>query len=152
MNIADRINEDIKLAMKAQAKEKLSALRDIKAKLLLEMTKEGGSGEVADTAAMKILDKLYKQRLEAAAIYKEQGRESLWQEEMDQAEVIKAYLPEAASEEEILKVIQSVIAETGASSPSDMGKVMAGVNQQLAGRADGKTVSTLVKQLLSGSK
>jgi uncharacterized protein YqeY len=150
MNIADKINEDIKLAMKAQAKDKLSALRDIKAKLLLEMTKEGGSGEVADSVALKILDKLYKQRIEAATIYKEQGRENLWKEEMDQADVIKAYLPEAASEEEIRKVIQTVIAETGAASPSDMGKVMTGATQKLAGRADGKTISGLVKQLLSG--
>jgi len=149
MNITEQIQNDIKEAMKAKDRERLSALRDIKSKLLLEMTKDGGDGEVDENAALKILNKLYKQRTDAAAIYKEQNREDLYQEEMSQAEVIKSYLPEPLSIEEIEAKVQAIISNMGASGMGDMGKVMGQATAQLGARADGKTVSAIVRKLLS---
>lgn len=147
MNIQEQIQNDIKEAMKAKDREKLSALRDIKSKLLLEMTKDG-SDSVDEGAAMKILNKLAKQRDDAAAIYKEQGREDLAAEELAQAEVIKAYLPEQLSEGEIEEKVKAIIAETGASSMADMGKVMGKASAAMAGVADGKVISGIVRRLL----
>lgn len=147
MNIQEQIQNDIKEAMKAKDREKLAALRDIKSKLLLEMTKDG-SDSVDEGAAMKILNKLAKQRDEAAAIYKEQGREDLAAEELAQAKVIKAYLPEQLSEGEIEKNVKAIIAETGASSMADMGKVMGKASAAMAGVADGKVISGIVRKLL----
>jgi len=149
MSLTDKINNDIKEAMKAKDRERLSALRDIKSKLLMEATKEGGGGEVDNETGVKILSKLHKQRLESAAIYKEQGREELMKEEMDQAEVIETYLPEQMSDEELEKEIQKIIEQTGAESPADMGKVMGVASKQFAGKADGKVVASKVKELLS---
>lgn len=149
MSITDQINSDIKEAMKAREKERLSALRDIKSKLLLEATKEGSSGEADETAAIKILNKLYKQRIDAAAIYKEQGRADLAEEELGQAEVIKAYLPEQLSEDEIDAHVKAIIEETGATSMADMGKVMGIATQRMAGKADGKVISQIVRQSLA---
>lgn len=148
MNISDRINDDIKTAMKARESGRLAALRDIKSKLLLEMTKEGGGNEVADEVAMRILNKLYKQRVEAADIYKTQGRTDLHDEEMSQAEVIQAYLPEPMSEAELKSSMEKIIARVGASSMADMGKVMGIASKELAGKADGKAISAVVKSLL----
>lgn len=148
MSLSDRINDDIKTAMKARESGRLAALRDIKSKLLLEMTKEGGSSEVGDEAAMRILNKLYKQRLEAADIYKAQGRTDLFDEEMAQAAVIQAYLPEPMSEEELKSTIEEIIARVGAASMADMGKVMGVASKELAGKADGKAISAFVKSLL----
>ncbi len=148
MNISDRINDDIKTAMKARESGRLAALRDIKSKLLLEMTKEGGGSEVADEVAMRILNKLYKQRIEAADIYKAQGRADLHDEEMAQAAVIQAYLPEPMSEEELKTTMEEIIARVGASSMADMGKVMGVASKELAGKADGKAISAVVKSLL----
>ncbi|MDP4588448.1 MAG: GatB/YqeY domain-containing protein [Flavobacteriales bacterium] len=149
MNITEQIQNDIKEAMKAKDRERLSALRDIKSKLLLEMTKDGGDGEVDENAALKILNKLYKQRTDAAAIYKEQNREDLYEEEMSQAEVIKSYLPEPLSNEEIEAKVQAIISDLGASGMGDMGKVMGQATAQLGARADGKTVSAIVRKLLA---
>lgn len=149
MSLTDKINNDIKEAMKAKDRERLSALRDIKSKLLMEATKEGSSGEVDDETGIKILSKLHKQRMESAAIYKEQGREELMKEEMDQADVIEAYLPEQMSDDELEKEIQKIIEQTGAQSPADMGKVMGVASKQFAGKADGKVVASKVKELLS---
>lgn len=149
MNITEQIQNDIKEAMKAKDRERLSALRDIKSKLLLEMTKDGGDGEVDENAALKILNKLYKQRTDAAAIYKEQNREDLFDEEMSQAEVIKSYLPEPLSNEEIEAKVQAIIGELGANGMGDMGKVMGQATAQLGARADGKTVSAIVRKLLA---
>ena len=147
MNIQEQIQNDIKEAMKAKDREKLSALRDIKSKLLLEMTKDG-SDSVDEGVAMKILNKLAKQRSEAAAIYTEQGRKDLAAEELSQAEVIKAYLPEQLSEGEIEEKVKAIIAETGASSMADMGKVMGKASESMAGVADGKVISGIVRKLL----
>jgi len=149
MSLTDQINNDIKEAMKAKDREKLTALRDIKSKILLEATKDGAGSELDEAGGMKILNKLYKQRLDAADIYKEQGREDLYEEEMGQAKVIKAYLPEPMSEQDIKTEVEAAISQTGASSMADMGKVMGIVSGKLAGKADGKTISNIVRQLLS---
>ena len=148
MNLTDQINNDIKSAMKAREKDKLAALRDIKAKLLLEATKDGSS-ELDEATGLKILNKLYKQRIEAADIYKEQNREDLAVDELSQAEVIRAYLPEKMSPEKLKETVEAIVAQTGASSMADMGKVMGMASAQLAGKADGKDISALVRELLS---
>lgn len=147
MNLTDQINNDIKTAMKARELVKLAALRDVKSKLLLEATKDGNA-ELDEATGLKILNKLYKQRIEAADIYKEQDREDLAADELSQAEVIKAYLPEKMSPEKLKEAIEAIVAQTGASSMADMGKVMGMATAQLAGKADGKDISTLVRQLL----
>lgn len=149
MSIQERINEDIKSAMKSGEKDKLMALRDIKSKLLLEMTKEGGDGSVEDTKAILILNKLFKQRAEAIEIYKTQNRPDLLEEEQKQADVIAAYLPAQMSENELETAVLEFIQQTGASSPADMGKVMGVASKALAGKADGKAISEMVKKLLS---
>jgi len=147
MTLTETINNDIKTAMKAREADKLAALRDIKSKLLLEATKDGNSS-VDEATGLKILNKLYKQRNEAAELYKEQGRDDLAQDELIQAEVIKAYLPEKLSPDKIKEVLKEIISTTGASSMADMGKVMGLASQKLAGKADGKEISVIVKELL----
>ena len=148
MNLTDQINNDIKSAMKAREKDKLAALRDIKSKLLLEATKDGSS-ELDEATGLKILNKLYKQRIEAADIYKDQNREDLAVDELSQAEVINAYLPEKMSLEKLKETVEAIVAQTGASSMADMGKVMGMTSAQLAGKADGKDISGIVRELLS---
>ncbi len=147
MGLVDQINGDIKAAMLAKEKEKLAALRAIKSALLLEAT--SGGGEISEETEIKILNKLKKQRLDAANIYREQGREESVQEEEFQAEVIAAYLPAQMSEDEVRKVVEETIAQVGASGPQDMGKVMGPVMGKLSGKADGKLISTLVKEVLN---
>ena len=148
MNLTERINNDIKEAMKAGEKDKLMALRDIKSKLLLEMTKDG-SGEVDDARGIAILNKLYKQRMESIDIYKSQGRADLIEEETKQAQVIAAYLPEQLSGEKLEAEIQAIISNVAASGPGDLGKVMGVASKSLAGKADGKAISEMVKKLLT---
>ncbi len=148
MALTDQITADIKAAMKARNKERLAALRDIKSKLMLEMTKEGGDGNVDDAVGQKILNKLYKQRMDAATIYGEQGREDLQAEELAQAEIIKEYLPEQMSDADLEAAVQGFITDLGASSMADMGKVMGKASGALAGKADGKRISEVVKRLL----
>ena len=149
MGLTEQINEDIKTAMKSGEKDKLMALRDIKSKLLLEATKEGSDGSVDDTRAIAILNKLYKQRMESIEIYKQQNREDLIAEETKQAEVIGAYLPKALSPEELESAVRAILAEVGAAGPGDMGKAMGAANKALAGKADGKAISELVKSILA---
>lgn len=148
MSLADKINGDIKAAMLAKEKDKLEALRAIKAALLLEATK-GGGGEVTEDAEGKILQKMYKQRIESADIYKEQGRADLEAPERFQADIIKAYLPEQLSEDQIRAIVAEAKAQTGASSAADMGKLMGAVMPKVQGKADGKLVSALVKEALN---
>ncbi len=148
MNFTDRINADIKSAMLAKEKEKLAALRDIKSKLLLEAT-SGGDAEISDATAAKIVMKMHKQRMDTYTLYIEQGREDLAADELFQAKVIEEYMPKMMTEDEIRAEVQQAIAQTGASSPSDMGKVMGVLSSKLAGKADGKIISTLVKEELS---
>jgi len=147
MTFTERINADIKAAMLAREKEKLAALRDIKSKLMLEAT--SGSGEVSEEVAMKIVMKLHKQRMDAHAIYIEQNREDLAHDEILQAQIIEAYLPKLLSEDEIRAEVQAAIAQTGASGPQEMGKVMGALTSKLAGKADGKVISAMVKEELS---
>ncbi|MGC6434572.1 MAG: GatB/YqeY domain-containing protein [Crocinitomicaceae bacterium] len=147
MSFTEQINADIKAAMIAKEKEKLAALRDIKSKLLLEAT--SGSGEVSDEAAMKIVLKLHKQRMETYDLYIKQGREDLATDELFQAKVIENYLPKMMSDDEIRVEVTAAIEQTGANSPKDMGKVMGVLTAKLAGKADGKVISTLVKEALN---
>lgn len=151
MSLTERINNDIKEAMKSGQKERLMALRDIKSKLLLEMTKEGGDGQVDDSKGAAILNKLYKQRMESVEIFRTQGREDLVNEELQQAEVIKAYLPEQLSGAELKTTLEKIIQEAGAAGPGDLGRVMGIASKSLAGKADGKAISEMVKQLLTGA-
>jgi len=148
MTFTERINNDIKSAMLAKEKEKLAALRDIKSKLLLEAT-AGPDSQVSEEAAMKICLKLHKQRMETHALYVAQNREDLAAEELFQAQVIEAYLPKMLSEEEICHEVRQTIAAIGATGPQDMGKVMGALTSKLAGKADGKVISSLVKAELA---
>ncbi len=150
MGLEHLINQDIKEAMLAKDRQKLEALRAIKAALLLEKTGGGvGDAEIPESVELKLLQKQVKQRRDTAKVYREQNRPELAEEEEYQAAIIEKYLPEQMSEEEVKAVVEKVIAETGASSIKDMGRVMGMVSKQLAGKADNKTVSILVKQLLS---
>ena len=147
MTLTERINNDIKQAMLAKDKLKLETLRDIKAKFMLEAT--SGAGAVTEEAAMKVIMKLHKQRMEAYGIYKEQNREDLAEPELQQAKIIEVYLPEMMSDDEIRAAIAAKIAAVGATGPQDMGKVMGPISGQLAGKADGKRIAELVKEALA---
>lgn len=149
MSLTEQINIDIKSAMLAKEKEKLAALRAIKSALLLEATSEGAGGEVSVEAELKIVQKLYKQRVDAAKIYNEQDRKDLAEVEEIEAAIIKAYLPEQMSEEDVRKVVAEVIELTGATGPSEMGKVMGQVMSKLKGKADGSIISSVVKSELA---
>ena len=148
MALTDQINNDLKEAMKAKDKVKLESLRAIKSALLMAAT-EKGAAESSEDAELKILQKLVKQRKDAAAIFTEQGREDLAQPELDQVAIIEAYLPEQMSEAEVKAIVDAIVAETGASSMADMGKVMGMANGKLAGKADGKLIAGLVKSALA---
>lgn len=147
MTFTERINADIKAAMLAKEKEKLAALRDIKSKLMLEAT--SGAGEASEETAMKIVMKLYKQRMDTYALYIEQNREDLAKDELFEAQIIEHYLPKMLSEDEIRTEVRAAITQTGASGPQEMGKVMGILTSKLAGKADGKVISMLVKEELS---
>jgi uncharacterized protein len=148
MSFTERINADIKSAMLAKEKEKLAALRDIKSKLLLEAT-SGGSSEVSEETAIKICVKLHKQRMETHALYIAQNREDLAAEELYQAQVIEQYLPQMLTEEELRAEVLAAKASTGAQGPQDMGKLMGVLSAQLAGKADGKAIAAMVKEVLA---
>lgn len=149
MALAASISEEIKSAMKAQDKDRLAALRDIKSKLLIEATKEGATGEPDDAAVLVILTRLLKQRMESAELYAASGRTDLEQEERKQAEVIASFLPQQLSPDELQEAVGAIIRELGASSMADMGRVMATASTRLAGAADGKAISGVVRTLLS---
>ncbi|MBL8002241.1 MAG: GatB/YqeY domain-containing protein [Flavobacteriales bacterium] len=151
MNLQQRIDADIKAAMLARDKDRLNALRAIKSAILLELTKEGGGTDgISDEAGLRLLQKLHKQRAEAAAIFHQQGRADLAGEDEAQAKVIEAYLPARMSEAEVEQAVRTIITELGATDMKAMGRVMGEANKRLAGRADGGAVSTLVKRLLGG--
>jgi hypothetical protein len=150
MNLEILINNDIKQAMLAKDKRKLNALRAIKSELLLLKTgKDTSSMEIPESVEIKLLQKLVKQRKEAAALYSEQNRPDLEEEETYQAEIIEAYLPEQISEEELAAIIKQIISQTGVTSMKEMGKVMGLASQKLSGKADNKTISAMVKTLLN---
>lgn len=148
MDIFEKVSKDIIAAMKAKDKMRLEALRNVKKFFIEAKTAPGANDTLDDATALKILSKLAKQGRDTAALYREQSRPDLAEEEEAQAAVIEEYLPKALSAEELEAEIKSIIAETGAASMKDMGKVMDVASKKLAGRADGKAISTLVKQLL----
>ncbi|MGN0003276.1 MAG: GatB/YqeY domain-containing protein [Sphingobacterium composti] len=149
MSLEQKINQDIKAAMIAKDAVRLRGLRAVKAAILLAKTEKAGVDELSEDAEIKVLQKLVKQRKESGEIYKEQGREDLFQTEFEEQQVIEEYLPKQLSREEIEVVIKNIIAETGAAGMKDMGKVMGAANVQLAGKADGKTISEIVKSSLA---
>ncbi|MBR3283917.1 MAG: GatB/YqeY domain-containing protein [Alloprevotella sp.] len=148
MTLFEKVSNDIIAAMKAKDKVRLEALRNIKKYFIEAKTAPGAGDELSDAAALKILSKLAKQGRDTAQLYREQQRPDLAEQEEAQATVIEEYLPKALSPEELEKEVRGIIAETGATSMKDMGKVMGLASARLAGRADGKAISVLVKQLL----
>ena len=144
----DQISEDIKKAMLAKDRIALDALRGVKKEFLEAKTAKGGDGELHDDQALKILQKLVKQRKESAEMYTSAGRPELADEELKQMAVIEKYLPKQLSEEELTERLKEIIAEVGASGPQDMGKVMGKATKALAGLADGRMISQKVKELL----
>ncbi|MDD7251488.1 MAG: GatB/YqeY domain-containing protein [Prevotellaceae bacterium] len=149
MSLFDQVSKDIMSAMKARDKVRLEALRNIKKVFIEAKTAPGKDDQLSDADALKILSKLAKQGRESAAFYSANGRTELAQEEAAQAEVIESYLPKALSTEEIEAQVKAIIAEVGATSIKDMGKVMGRASKQMAGQADGKTISDIVKRLLA---
>ena len=145
----DQISQDIVAAMTANDKVRLEALRNVKKYFIEAKTAPGANDELSDDAALKILAKLVKQGRDTAALYTEQQRPDLAEAELAQVAVIEAYLPKALTPEELEAALRSIIAETGATSAKEMGKVMGVATKRLAGRADGKAISTLVRQLLA---
>jgi len=138
----------MKEAMKAKDKVRLASLRDIKSKITLALSEAGSGDQLDDAAVTKILSKQLKQREDTLIIYQEQGRDDLVAEEQAQAEVIRAYLPKPMSPDELATSVKSLIEELGASSMADMGRVMGTASARFAGKADGKAISALVRQLL----
>ena len=143
------INGAIKTAMLAKAEAELRALRAIKAAVLVAKTAEGAPAELSEADEMKLLQKLAKQRKDSLDIFRQQNREDLAKKEEEELAVIERYLPKQMDEAELRTALQGIIASTGASSPADMGKVMGAATKQLAGKADGKMISALVKELLT---
>lgn len=148
MTLELQIQEDIKAAMKAKDTVAMNATRAVKGEILLFKTAEGGSKEVTDADILKMIQKLVKQRKEAAEQYTAAGRQELADNELAEAAVMEKYLPKPLTQEEIEAKIKEVIAQVGATSMKDMGKVMGAASKALAGQADGKTISTVVKALL----
>ena len=148
MSLFDKVNEDIKKAMlNKEPKDRLEALRAIKAAFLLAKTEKAGV-ELTEDVELKILNKLVKQRRESAEIYKTQNRQDLCDKELAEAKVIEAYLPAQITPEELEKIVKVIIERVGAKTPAEMGKVMGVATKELAGRAEGKAISDLVKKLL----
>ena len=150
MSLETQIMEQLKEAMKAKNEAKLRSLRAIKAAIILAKTSEGANGEISADDEMKLLQKLVKQRKDSLDIYTQQGRADLALKEQEEIDVINLFLPKQMTEEELKTAIAAILAETGASSPADMGKVMGVATKQLAGKADGKAISAMVKAQLSG--
>lgn len=149
MALFEQVSKDIREAMKAHDKVRLETLRNIKKFFLEAKTAPGANDTLEDDVAMKILQKLAKQGEESAEVYQKAGRIELANEELAQVNVIKEYLPQPLTEEEVRARISDIIAQTGASTMKDMGKVMGLASKQMAGQADGKTISTIVRQLLA---
>jgi uncharacterized protein YqeY len=149
MSLFNTINDDIKKAMLAKEAMKLEALRAVKSALLLARTEKAGQEDLSEDTEMKVLQKLVKQRKESADIYIQQNRSDLAQVELDQANVIEAYLPKQLGKEELENALKEIITQVGAVGTADMGKVMGLATKQLAGKAEGRLISQLVKELLN---
>jgi len=148
MALEQQINEEIKTAMKAKDEAGLRGLRAVKAAIILAKTAEGAGGELKEADELKLLQKLVKQRRDSLEIFVQQNRPELALKEKEEIAVIEKFLPQQMGEAELREAIAGVIAELGATSPADMGKVMGAANKKLAGQADGKAISTVVKELL----
>lgn len=149
MSLQVEVNEKIKDAMRAKDKLALESLRAIKSALLTAQTEAGAVAEMSSDDEIKLLQRLVKQRRESAAIYKDQGRPDLAEPEILQAEIIEKFLPKQLSEDEVVSIVAKIIADNGAVGMASMGKVMGLASAELAGKADGKTISTVVKRLLT---
>lgn len=149
MALFEQISEDIKKAMLAKDKVSLEALRGIKKEMLEAKTAKGASGDLTDEAAVKILQKMVKQRRDSAEIYKQQNRPELAENELAEMTVIERYLPKQMTEEELTAALKEIISEVGATSAKEMGKVMGVASKKLAGKADGRLISEKVKSLLN---
>ncbi len=151
MSLEQKIMADLKTAMLAKDEASLRSLRAVKAAILLAKTAESGSGELKEEDEIKLLQKLVKQRKDSLEIFQQQNRADLAKKEEEEIAIIEKFLPQQLSPEEIKTELVKIIASTGATSPADMGKVMGAATKQLSGKADGKTISALVKELLSKS-
>lgn len=151
MSLEQKIMTELKAAMLAKDEAALRSLRAVKAAILLAKTSEGGSGELKEEDEIKLLQKLVKQRKDSLEIFTQQNREDLAKKEQEEIAVIEKFLPAQMSADELKAEIEKIIASVGASSPADMGKVMGVASKQFAGKADGKTISAMVKELLSKS-
>lgn len=149
MSLEQNIMAEMKDAMKTKNEAVLRALRAIKAEIIKAKTEPGAHGQLDEATELKFLQKMMKQRKDSFDIFTQQGREDLATKEKDEMEVIERFLPKQMSEDEIKLAVKAIIAETGAASPADMGKVMGVASKQLASKADGKTISAIVKELLA---
>lgn len=149
MSLEQKIMAELKTAMLAKDEKTVRSLRAIKAAIILAKTSEGAGGEISEDGETKLLQKLVKQRKDSLEIFVQQNRSDLAQKEQEEIEVIEKFLPKQMSPEELRAALQQIIQETGAASPADMGKVMGVATKQLAGKADGKSISATVKELLS---
>jgi len=149
MNLEQKIMADLKTAMLAKDEKGLRSLRAVKAAIILAKTAEGANGEINEADEVKLLQKLIKQRKDSLEIYKQQNRADLAKKEEEEIEVIEKFLPKQLEGDELKNILSGIITNLGASSPADMGKVMAAATKQLGGQADGKTISAVVKELLS---
>lgn len=149
MSLEQKIMPELKAAMLAKDEKSIRSLRAIKAAIIVAKTAEGAGGELKEEDEVKLLQKLVKQRKDSLDIFTQQNRPDLAEKEKEEIEVIEKFLPKQMSADELKEEVQKIIAATGASSPADMGKVMGAANKQLAGRADGKAISAVVKELLS---
>lgn len=149
MSLEQQINDGIKKAMLSRDEKTLRSLREIKSAILKEKTSSGFSGEITQTDEVRILQRMVKQRRDSVEIFEKQGRDDLALKEKEELEVIEAFLPQQLSEEEVRTVVKRIIADAGASSMSDMGKVMGAANKELSGKAEGRVIATVVKLLLS---
>jgi len=149
MNLEQKVMAEMKDAMKSKNEATLRGLRAIKAEIIKAKTEPGAGGEITAEKELSLLQKMMKQRKDSLEIYQQQSRADLAQKEQEEISVIERFLPQQLSEEELRTEVGAIISETGASSPADMGKVMGVATKKLAGRADGKTISAMVKELLS---
>jgi len=149
MSLEQKVMADLKNAMLAKDEKSLRSLRAIKAAIIIAKTAEGSGGEIKENEEIKLLQKLVKQRKDSLEIYEKQGREDLASKEKEEIEVIEKFLPKQMDEAELKTIIANIIQETGAKSAADMGKVMGAANKQLGGKADGKTIAGIVKELLN---
>jgi uncharacterized protein len=149
MSLEQKVMVDLKTAMLAKDEKSLRSLRAIKAAIINLKTSEGFAGEIKEDDEIKLLQKLVKQRKESLEIYEKQNREDLAEKEQEEISVIEKFLPKQMSGDELKEIIEKIIKDTGATSQADMGKVMSMANKQLAGKADGKTIASVVKEILA---